>query len=103
MIKHLEKWQKEVDREIEWSKSLRHPNLAHLLEIYRFEDTAWLVMEYCDAGNLVDLIPVAAMKEEEISYVCKQILRALNYLHRNHRMHRGSFVRSILIGLDLEF
>jgi serine/threonine protein kinase len=92
VVKQCSKWQKELDREVAWAQSFRHPNLAHLLELYRYEDTAWLVMEYCDAGNLVDLIPVAAMKEEEIAYVAKQILRALNYLHRNGRMHRGTIV-----------
>lgn len=91
VIRNLEKWQKEVESEVEWSKSLRHPNFSRLLEIYKFEETAWLVNEHCDAGSLVNLVPVEVMKEEEIAYVCKQIVRALNYLHRNSRMHRSSF------------
>ena len=66
-----------------------HDNFTHLLDVYLYRDEVWAVSEYCDAGNLVDFIPVSMMKEDEIAYICKQILEALAFLHATERMHRG--------------
>ena len=43
------------------------------LYISWFVGISQAVLEYCDAGNLVDLIPVAVMKESEIIYVIKEV------------------------------
>lgn len=69
----------------------KHPNFSHLLDVFLFENEVWAIVEYCDAGNLVDIIPVSIMKEPEMAYLCKEILTGLAFLHENNRMHRGLF------------
>lgn len=77
----------------------KHDNFTHLLDVFLFRDEVWAVVEYCDAGNLVDLIPVSVMKEPEIAYICQEILNGLNFLHENNRMHRDLTSDDILLNM----
>lgn len=48
-------------------------------------------MEYCGAGSITDLVKSTkgcCLKEEWISYICKEILNGLNHLHLNKIIHR---------------
>jgi len=48
-------------------------------------------MEYCGAGSITDLVKSTkgcCLKEELISYICKEILNGLNHLHLNKIIHR---------------
>lgn len=50
-----------------------------------------LVMEYCGAGSITDLVKSTkgnSLKEEWISFISKEILNGLNYLHANKIIHR---------------
>jgi len=50
-----------------------------------------LVMEYCGAGSITDLVKSTkgnSLKEEWISYISKEILNGLNHLHLNKIIHR---------------
>eukprot|EP00057_Strongylocentrotus_purpuratus_P024164 XP_011678638.1 PREDICTED: mitogen-activated protein kinase kinase kinase kinase 4-like [Strongylocentrotus purpuratus] len=42
------------------------------------DDQLWLVMEFCGAGSVTDLVKATkgnALKEEWIAYICREILR----------------------------
>ena len=46
-------------------------------------------MELMDAGCLTEILgPDIDFPETHIAYVCKNILQALSYLHRNNKLHR---------------
>jgi serine/threonine protein kinase len=50
-----------------------------------------LVMEYCGAGSITDLVKSTkgnCLKEEWISFISKEILNGLNHLHLNKIIHR---------------
>ena len=54
------------------------------------DNQVWLVMEYCGAGSVTDLINRTknrSLKEEWISYISREILRGLSHLH--HRKGTG--------------
>uniref|UniRef100_A0A915EJ97 non-specific serine/threonine protein kinase n=1 Tax=Ditylenchus dipsaci TaxID=166011 RepID=A0A915EJ97_9BILA len=54
-------------------------------------DQLWLVMEFCGSGSITDLVKSSkngCIKEEWISYICKEILQGLNHLHKNNVIHR---------------
>ncbi|CAF1691156.1 unnamed protein product, partial [Adineta ricciae] len=54
-------------------------------------DQLWLVMEYCGAGSITDLVKSTkgnSLKEEWISYISKEIINGLNHLHLNKIIHR---------------
>ena len=50
-----------------------------------------LVMEYCGAGSITDLVKSSkgnTLKEEWICFISKEILNGLNHLHANKIIHR---------------
>eukprot|EP01104_Vermistella_antarctica_P018022 TRINITY_DN6550_c0_g1_i1.p1 TRINITY_DN6550_c0_g1~~TRINITY_DN6550_c0_g1_i1.p1 ORF type:complete len:1011 (-),score=252.82 TRINITY_DN6550_c0_g1_i1:1135-4167(-) len=77
-----------IRREVALLKSYDCEFIVRLFDAFMWKDEVWAVMEYCDASNLADFIPIAVMEEPEIAYVCKNLLTALNYLHSKNRIHR---------------
>ena len=47
-------------------------------------------MEYCGGGSAADLMEACGkvFSEEEIVEICASVLLGLDYLHRNHNIHR---------------
>ncbi|KAK0404533.1 hypothetical protein QR680_017496 [Steinernema hermaphroditum] len=63
-------------------------------------DQLWLVMEFCGSGSITDLVKSSkgsSMKEDWISYVCREILRGLCHLHANKVIHRDIKGQNVLL------
>ena len=64
--------------------------------------TFQIVMEYCGAGSVTDLINRTknrSLKEEWISYISREILRGLSHLH--HRKGMGFHIYYLVFFLPL--
>ncbi|XP_068685420.1 serine/threonine-protein kinase mig-15-like [Montipora foliosa] len=64
------------------------------------EDQLWLVMEFCGAGSITDLVKASkgkALKEEWISYICHEVLNGVSHLHQNHVIHRDIKGQNVLL------
>ncbi|KAI8874963.1 Pkinase-domain-containing protein [Backusella circina FSU 941] len=77
-----------------------HPNLVKQIESYLWRSDVWIVMEYMDGGSLTDIVTQSYMEEGEIAAVCREILKALEYIHARGIIHRDIKSDNILIGLD---
>ncbi|XP_071838499.1 serine/threonine-protein kinase mig-15-like isoform X2 [Apostichopus japonicus] len=69
------------------------------------DDQLWLVMEFCGAGSVTDLVKATkgnSLKEEWIAYICREILRGLSHLHANHVIHRDIKGQNVLMTEDAE-
>ncbi|XP_077480769.1 TRAF2 and NCK-interacting protein kinase-like isoform X5 [Stigmatopora argus] len=69
------------------------------------DDHLWLVMEFCGAGSVTDLIKNTkgnTLKEEWIAYVCREILRGLTHLHQHKVIHRDIKGQNVLLTENAE-
>uniref|UniRef100_A0A3P8WYP7 Protein kinase domain-containing protein n=1 Tax=Cynoglossus semilaevis TaxID=244447 RepID=A0A3P8WYP7_CYNSE len=65
----------------------------------------WLVMEYCGAGSVTDLVKRTkgnCLKEDWIAYVCREVLRGLSHLHSHHVIHRDIKGQNVLLTENAE-
>jgi len=69
---------------------------------YRKDGNVWIVMEFCGAGSLCDLMAICerTLTEEQIAIVMKQSLYGLEYLHAKRKIHRDIKSGNILINHD---
>ncbi|XP_043561086.1 mitogen-activated protein kinase kinase kinase kinase 4 isoform X3 [Chiloscyllium plagiosum] len=69
------------------------------------EDQLWLVMEFCGAGSVTDLVKKTkgnCLKEEWIAYICREVLRGLAHLHSHHVIHRDIKGQNVLLTENAE-
>lgn len=62
-------------------------------------DDMWIVMEYCSAGSIADLMECTrrTLTEEQIQHVVACVLLGLEYLHENKNIHRDIKSGNILL------
>uniref|UniRef100_UPI00358E489B TRAF2 and NCK-interacting protein kinase-like isoform X3 n=1 Tax=Myxine glutinosa TaxID=7769 RepID=UPI00358E489B len=87
-------------------KYSNHPNIATFYGAFvkkgpnNQEDLLWLVMEYCGAGSVTDMIKSNkghSLKEEWIAYICREILKGLAHLHQHRVIHRDIKGQNVLL------
>ncbi|CAB1433222.1 unnamed protein product [Pleuronectes platessa] len=69
------------------------------------DDQLWLVMEFCGAGSVTDLIKNTkgnSLKEEWTAYICREILRGLTHLHHHKVIHRDIKGQNVLLTENAE-
>uniref|UniRef100_A0A671MQG9 non-specific serine/threonine protein kinase n=1 Tax=Sinocyclocheilus anshuiensis TaxID=1608454 RepID=A0A671MQG9_9TELE len=69
------------------------------------DDQLWLVMEFCGAGSITDLVKNTkgnSLKEEWIAYISREILRGLAHLHAHHVIHRDIKGQNVLLTENAE-
>ncbi|XP_058886225.1 mitogen-activated protein kinase kinase kinase kinase 4 isoform X8 [Acipenser ruthenus] len=69
------------------------------------DDQLWLVMEFCGAGSITDLVKNTkgnTLKEDWIAYISREILRGLTHLHAHHVIHRDIKGQNVLLTENAE-
>ncbi|NWW38744.1 TNIK kinase, partial [Panurus biarmicus] len=69
------------------------------------DDQLWLLMEYCGAGSVTDLVKKTkgnCFKEDWIAYICREVLRGLAHLHAHHVIHRDIKGQNVLLTENAE-
>lgn len=85
--------------EVEFLKTLNHPNIVRYIKTFMDNSNLFLVMEHCE-----DTIELGALKlseerglpEDEVRVIGRQILLGLGYLHSNYIVHRDIKPSNIL-------
>ncbi|XP_061783978.2 traf2 and NCK-interacting protein kinase isoform X3 [Nerophis lumbriciformis] len=102
-----EEEEEEIKLEINMLKSYsHHRNIATYYGAFVKKGPAgqdhqlWLVMEYCGAGSVTDLVKKTkgnSLKEDWIAYICREVLRGLSHLHSHHVIHRDIKGQNVLL------
>ncbi|XP_028315016.1 mitogen-activated protein kinase kinase kinase kinase 4 isoform X3 [Gouania willdenowi] len=107
-----EEEEEEIKLEINMLKSYsHHRNIATYYGAFIRKGPAgqdhqlWLVMEYCGAGSVTDLVKKTkgnCLKEDWIAYICREVLRGLSHLHSHHVIHRDIKGQNVLLTENAE-
>jgi len=80
---------------------LHHPNIMHLFEFMETANNYYLVIQYCNNGDLETYLKkMGKLSEDEAVYFLMQIMNAFQTLHRNKIMHRDVKLANIFLQDD---
>jgi len=91
--------QESMKKEIEILKKCNHENIVRYYGSATKENYLWIMMDFCGAGAVLDLMRKAkiTLTEKEIGYILHTSLRGLAYLHKTGIIHRDIKAGNILL------
>mmetsp|Transcript_16142 Transcript_16142/g.32676 ORF Transcript_16142/g.32676 Transcript_16142/m.32676 type:complete len:361 (-) Transcript_16142:1509-2591(-) len=83
--------------EINVIKSVCHPNIVRTYDLFNTKRILYFVMEYCEGGELFDVIADAGrFSELNASQVMRSIVKGVQYLHLHDIVHRDIKPENVL-------
>lgn len=85
-------------QEIQVLKLLDHPNIIKIFKAYEDEKNFYIVMEYCEGGELFQkIINKYTFNEAQVAKIMYQLLSAVAYCHSKNVIHRDLKPENLLI------
>ena len=87
-----------LEREISFLKRLNHINVIKIHKISEEPDNFFIVMEYCENGELFNyIVERQRLSEEETAYFFYQLINGLDYIHHKNIVHRDLKPENLLL------
>ena len=87
-----------VKREINILKKVHHINIIKILKIEEDKDNIYLVMEFCEKGELFNhIVEEQKLDEIEAAYYYYQLINGLECIHYNEIVHRDLKPENLLL------
>lgn len=89
-------------KEITILKELKHPNIVQLYDYQETKENIFLVMEFCNGGDLGDYLhSKSTLSEDSIRHLTRHIASALQAIHALCIIHRDIKPQNLLLLLPL--
>ena len=87
-----------VEREIEILKNTNNINIIKINEIIETKENYYLIMEYCEKGELFNyIVKKQRLNDKESSFFYYQLIKGLEYLHSKNIVHRDLKPENLLL------
>ena len=87
-----------VEREIEILKNTNNINIIKTNEIIETKENYYLIMEYCEKGELFNyIVRKQRLNDKESSYFYYQLIKGLEYIHSKKIVHRDLKPENLLL------
>ncbi|CAM9983082.1 unnamed protein product [Ascophyllum nodosum] len=79
----------------------KHPNIVTVREAFVTKTEVVIAMDYMEGGSLTETLGTTVdFTESYIAYVCREILKALAFMHHQFRLHRDIKSDNVLVDLE---
>ena len=90
-----------IEREIQMLKCLNHVNVIKIYNILEDSKRFYIIMEYCENGELFDrIVEKKRLSEDESAIFYYQLINGLEYIHKNNIVHRDLKPENLLLSKD---
>ena len=87
-----------INREITILRNFSHLNVIKINDIFETKDNYYILMEYCEKGELFNyIVEKQRLSEEEASYFYYQLINGLEYIHEHNVVHRDLKPENLLL------
>eukprot|EP00877_Chromochloris_zofingiensis_P012318 jgi/Chrzof1/733/Cz01g26210.t1 len=90
-------------KEVHLMKTFNHPNILQLHASFVTQHELWMVMPYLDVGSVRSIMKrdyPQGLEEPVIATIMKEVLKGLEYVHKNGGIHRDVKGDNILLAGD---
>jgi len=87
----------EIQQEISVLSTCASSFVTHYKASYLRGHKLWIVMEYLGGGSCLDLLRPGNFAENQVAVVCRELLKGLEYLHGEGKIHRDIKAANILL------
>lgn len=78
----------DIIKEIAILSELKSPYVTKYHGSYLKGSNLWIIMEFCAGGSCHGLLRPGVIHEEYIAIILRELLRGLDYLHSDQKLHR---------------
>lgn len=94
-----------IQQEIALMSQFKSTHVTQYIESFVHGPDLWIVMEYLAGGSIADILEACIEEQEQlpelqIATVCRAMLRSLEYLHTQDKLHRDIKAANVLLSAE---